>query len=452
MAKAKKPASKGSPATDAASDTKSTGSTTPTSTGSVPKTTRSKSTGPSPAAVKASAAELASGKPAAAAATATSTGIAASKTPESIPAKPDVKSEAAKPSETKPQEKSEPAKAEAPDPGKADPKKVEPTPARPAPVPVAPQQAAPAESGSVFWPLLFGGGLAMVLGFFAAEMNLFGTRGDLGELRSSLQRQQAQITDLKNAETPAPVAEFPELDAMTAELAALTQTVSGIEARLTEVEKRPMTDGTSDAAVAAYERELAALQASVEAQRSEIEGLLDNALSVEEATAAAARRATLQAALTRITTAVNAGKPFGSALADLNANGLKDMPVALTDTAESGVVTLINLQTRFPGAARAALAAARAAGTDETEGGVGGFLRRQLGARSVAPREGTDPDAVLSRAEAAVRDGRLTDALAEIDTLPETAQGAMEEWLTDARARQAVEAATEEISQRLTAN
>ena len=79
-------------------------------------------------------------------------------------------------------------------------------------------------------------------------------------------------------------------------------------------------------------------------------------------------------------------------------------------------------------------------------------MRRQLGARSVQPREGSDPDAVLSRAEAAVRDGDLSEALNELDNLPEDVQSAMADWLADARARVAAEAAINDLSQRLTAN
>lgn len=316
-----------------------------------------------------------------------------------------------------------------------------------------PPHAEPETSGSIFWPLLIGGALAAVMGFVASEMNLLGTRSDTSDLRAILNKQQAQIAELENAESKTPDVEFAALDSLTIELAELVPTVAAIDARLSDVEKRPVAKGSSSSAdVAVYESELQALQASVEKQRSEIEGLLSNALSVEEATAEASRKAALQGALTRITTALNGGKPFKSALADLEANGMGETPAALVDVADSGVVTLINLQSRFPDVARVALSSARAIGSDGAEGGVGGFLRRQLGARSVAPREGTDPDAVLSRIEAAVRDGRLTDALAEIDTLPEPSQNAMQDWTADARARQAAEAAAEDLSQRLTAN
>jgi hypothetical protein len=89
---------------------------------------------------------------------------------------------------------------------------------------------------------------------------------------------------------------------------------------------------------------------------------------------------------------------------------------------------------------------------DAGTGGVGGFLKRQLGARSVAPRDGSDPDAVLSRAEAAVRDGRVGAALTELETLPPEVQSAMEDWLAQARTRADAEQAVQDLSERLTAN
>jgi hypothetical protein len=77
------------------------------------------------------------------------------------------------------------------------------------------------------------------------------------------------------------------------------------------------------------------------------------------------------------------------------------------------------------------------------------FLRSQTGARSLAPRAGDDPDAVLSRAEAAVRDGRLREALAELEALPPAAAAELAPWR--ARAEQRVEAldALDEMQARL---
>jgi hypothetical protein len=116
------------------------------------------------------------------------------------------------------------------------------------------------------------------------------------------------------------------------------------------------------------------------------------------------------------------------------------------------VVTLANLQSRFPDAARDALGAARSLSAGPDEGGLGSFLRRQLGARSITPREGDDPDAILSRAEDHVRNGQVATALDELAALPEDARAAMQEWLEDAQRRTEARAAADEIAQRLTAS
>jgi hypothetical protein len=80
---------------------------------------------------------------------------------------------------------------------------------------------------------------------------------------------------------------------------------------------------------------------------------------------------------------------------------------------------------------------------------VGAFLRAQLGVRSLEPREGDDADAILSRAEAALAEGRLGDALAEIETLPEGARAAMSGWAAEATARRDALAAAEALSAEL---
>ena len=325
-----------------------------------------------------------------------------------------------------------------------------------------PEPAPKERKRSVFFPMLLGGAIAAGLGFAASEYDVLGTRAQsAAELQSAMEAQQARIAELEaRVEEPATLPEsLPQVDALREDLTASREALSAlqsqlaeIDSRLTTVEKQPATGGDNQVAVAAFEREMEALRASVAEQRSEIESLLDNAQTAEEATAAAAEAARAQTAMTQMNAAISAGRPFEAPLAELQQAGVEDIPETLRESAAGGVVTLANLQARYPDAAREALATARAAVPEEGEGGFGNFLKRQLGARSVAPREGTDADAVLSRAEAAVRDGRLTDALAEIDTLPAPAQDAMAEWLADARARQAAETAANELSQRLTAN
>jgi len=318
------------------------------------------------------------------------------------------------------------------------------------PPPVTPV-AEPEKRGSVFWPMLFGGIIAGGIGFAVAEYDLLEQAGlrpadtSQSNLSDTIAAQEARIKALEETD-PAPA---PTDDAALQEVQAL---VAELATRVDDLGSRPATEAPAPVDTSVFEEELAALQSSVETQRDEIQRLLDNALSVEEATAQAAQAATLQSALGRIVSAVTTGQPFEAEIADLKANGIQDVPPALADTAATGVVTAANLQDRFPDAARASLAAARAASPDVDGGGIGGFFKQQLGARSVAPRDGDDPDAILSRAEAAMRDGRLADALAEVKALPPEAQEPLSEWLSDAQARHDAQDAVQTLTQRLTAN
>jgi hypothetical protein len=111
--------------------------------------------------------------------------------------------------------------------------------------------------------------------------------------------------------------------------------------------------------------------------------------------------------------------------------------------AGDGVPSLAALVDAFPPAARDALdASIRATMGEGALDRVSAFLRVQTGARSLEPRAGDDPDAVLSRAEAALRAGDLETTLAELTALPEAGQAAMADWIQAARTRfEAVEAA-----------
>ncbi|WP_448327521.1 COG4223 family protein [Sulfitobacter sp. M13] len=317
--------------------------------------------------------------------------------------------------------------------------------------PPAPPKAEPEKRGGVFWPMLFGGVIAGGIGFAVAEYDVLEQAGlrpadtTQSTLTDTLATQEARIKALEEAgpvAAPADDAALQEVQAQVADLAT----------RVEALGNRPAAEAAAPVDTSGFEQELAALKSSVETQRDEIERLLDNALSVEEATAQAAQAATLQSALGRIVSAVTTGQPFEAEIAALQENGIQDIPAALADNAATGVVTGANLQDRFPDVARATLAAARAATPEADGGGIGGFFKQQLGARSVAPRDGDDADAILSRAEAAIRDGRLDEALAEVKALPPEAQDPMSDWLADAQARQDAQDAVQTLTQRLTAN
>ncbi|WP_162798415.1 COG4223 family protein [Sulfitobacter sp. SK012] len=321
----------------------------------------------------------------------------------------------------------------------------------PVPAPIEPEKRE-----SIFWPLLLGGAIAAVAGFVASELDLFDNRGDAitTQLRADLASQQERLSAVEErAPSEVDLSSIDDLKTdVTSQIADVSEQLSKVNTRLAALESLPPLADLGAEAAAAYASELTTLKASVEDQRAEIAGLLDNARSVKEATADSAKAATAQAALARIMLAIDAGQPFLEPLTELQSVEVGDIPQALSDSAGDGVVTMADLQQSFPDLARAALAAARANDQDESAQGIGGFLKRQLGARSVLPREGSDPDAVLSRAEAALRNGNLPDTIAEIEALPEEAKTEMADWLAGAQARSNAQAAADALAQRLTAN
>ncbi|WP_371224865.1 COG4223 family protein [Roseovarius sp. 2305UL8-3] len=314
-----------------------------------------------------------------------------------------------------------------------------------------------------FFPMLMGGVVTAGLGFGAAYYGL-GSGPDTSELEQKISDQIATQSDqvaslsaaLDDLPPPADLSALEAaqgdmssaLESLADRLAALEAQVSSFDSRLTDVEKRPLTEGASDAAVAAYERELKALQDAMAAQRAEIEAMAAEAQTMEASAEETAQATMRRAALTRIQTALDTGSGFAPALADLEAAGMS-APAILAQVAETGAPSLAQLQADFPEAARAALAVSRRDAAVEGEGGFAAFLKNQLGARSLEPREGDEPDAVLSRAEAAARDGRLTDALAEIEALPESGRAEMSDWVAQATIRLDAVAAAETLGSEL---
>ena len=113
------------------------------------------------------------------------------------------------------------------------------------------------------------------------------------------------------------------------------------------------------------------------------------------------------------------------------------VPEGLSAAAETGVATLPSLRDSFPEAAHTAIRASIQASAGE--GIVArsrAYLRAQVASRSLSPRPGGSPDAVLSRMEERLRNDDLAGALAEADALPSEATAAMADWLASARLRQ----------------
>lgn len=220
-----------------------------------------------------------------------------------------------------------------------------------------------------------------------------------------------------------------EIAALRAEIAALQQTASPeLDALRAEVAQL-----RNDLAAVPREagQELEALKAAAQAEREATEA---RAAALQAEAEATAKSAVARGAVLRVQAALDAGGAFDTALTDLGTAGI-EVPAALSSHA-GGVPTLNELQAAFPDAARAALAATHAPNPDAplTER-LGAFLKAQTGMRSVTPRAGDDPDAVLSRAEQALSKGDLSAALTELDKLPPEGSAALADWRAQATAR-----------------
>lgn len=344
---------------------------------------------------------------------------------------------------------------------------------------------APRRKGG-FLGLFLGGVCAAVLGFAAATYVLprvpqawlpfpFTDSTTQAALNAQAARIEAMAQDIASLrQVPAPVdsarfdAELARLrDEITAIPAPAAPDLGGIESRLADldgrlnaVEKRPVAGGAaSSTAIDALGRELEALRtqvaqtasgggedaARIAAAATEAEARIkaasDEAAKLKSEAEAIARQARVDSSLRLVQAALESGTPFGAALEDLAAAGV-EIPAELQQDA-GGIATLDELRVTYPDAARQALSVAvRPDAGASTLDRLGAFLRGQTGARSLSPREGSDPDAILSRAEAALNRGDLASTLAELRGLPVEVQAPMTDWIGRATQRQtAIEAA-----------
>ena len=311
-----------------------------------------------------------------------------------------------------------------------------------------------------FFPLLLGGVVAAAVGFGLARFGVpegwpiaGGATTDTlrTELSARIEAQDGMIADLSGKLIALENAPAPESPDLSPQIEDLSSRMDGLLARIDALEARPAASGGSfdaDAALAETRAQIKQMQQALDEQRAHIATLTDEAAREEEAAQLSARQAMQRAALTQIQTAIDSGTGYAGALEDLVAAG-QDVPQPLRDAAESGVASLAALQGSFPDLARDALRAAR---QEQGGGGLTGFLETQLGLRSLEPREGDDADAVLSRAEAALREGRLAEAVAGLAALPDSARSVLSGWIAQAQTRMATLSAAQDLSRALNTN
>lgn len=333
-------------------------------------------------------------------------------------------------------------------------------PVRPLPQP----GPAPRKSGSTVTGMIIGAVLAVGAGYGAQRYLLPQQTFDpapfearLAAAETEAQALRAEVARLTDVVSSAPVADPALADRVAAleavegpDVGGLTARLDAIEANLTALGDLPSDTGVSPAALAALQAEVAALQsngsgvsddltslaADVEAKLTEAEARATELTTQATAIAASAAR---NAALAQIGAALDSGLPYAAALTAL---GDDAVPEVLATHAATGLPSVEALRAAFPDAARQALEQALRADPGSTwTDRVGTFLRNQTGARSLEPRDGTDPDAILSRAEAALAGADVQLALTEVAALPPAAQTAMADWTALAQRRLDAQAA-----------
>lgn len=344
----------------------------------------------------------------------------------------------------------------------------------------------PPTRGRGFGAGLVGGALAAAVGLggvYLARPDLFApppSAPDLGPIEAEVTSQSDRLSGVETrleelAARPAETGGDEAAEAVRADLSDRIETLAAevedvraaldvLEGRVAQVEARPpVMEGD---AAAATEEIVAEMRAALDAQRAEIDrlaadarerlaGAEEQAAALRAEAEAGARAAIARSALSRLQAALDAGGPFAGALSDLSGSTEAQIPDALLGAADTGVPTLADLRQSFPEAARAALDAALR--TDVAPGAgpmerIGAFVRSQTGARSTVPREGDDPDAVLSRAEAALAEGQLGAAIDLVNQLPVAGRAAMTDWLAAAEARLAAREAADALARTLAQN
>lgn len=303
----------------------------------------------------------------------------------------------------------------------------------------------PTRKSTGFVPLILGGAVCVVLGYAGANFvkpegwpfpgsSTDATNERLATLEVEIEAIRNQNIELSStmdtalsnfdAKVDELVANLDVAADLEAALAPLRTELTALDERLFVVEAAPVAEAiVSPEATAAYERQLANMQALLD---DEIKRL-NAAKEISEAVQAQASRF---ATVARLQEAIAAGLPYADILEG------RDMPVpaAVSEHAASGVPSLSALQDEFSSAADMAIVET-AKLDDPNQGMVDRFLRTQLGLRSLTPKDGASPDAILSRAEQALRENDLEAALTEVSALPEVGQEIMADWAAHAQSR-----------------
>ena len=236
----------------------------------------------------------------------------------------------------------------------------------------------------------------------------------LGEVEAGLQARIAALESAPVVEADTSALQA-RIDALEAKLAA-TPPNNDLRAELADIRTKLAQSDPAPAIKAAIAAQMGAVEKTAQ----------DMVARVSDAANQAARLS----AMTLLQAALDTGAPYASAAAQIA------LPEVLAANAETGIPSLTHLRDTFPDAARAGLDAALKSNMGATwSERITNFLRSQTGARALTPREGNDPDAVLSRVDAALTGADMQTVVIELAALPAAAQTAMQAWIDQAKLR-----------------
>jgi hypothetical protein len=252
---------------------------------------------------------------------------------------------------------------------------------------------------------------------------------DLSELTGRVARLEESLRALgETASAGGSVTDAAALDAKVGDLEQKLQ--ARIDAKLAE------GDASEQQSLDDMKKEIADLNAKI-AALSVAERSADKEAAVTQSAASVLAFANLRAG-------VDSGRPYETELASLRslAPGIGNFG-ALPAFAEQGIPTLAELTTSFKAASDAAIEAVPTAATPQDDSFFGSVLQSAKSMVKVRRIDGgatgNDPDAVLARAGAKLKQGDLVAAIQDAEGLQGPPRQALASWIDAARARASAE-------------
>jgi hypothetical protein len=223
---------------------------------------------------------------------------------------------------------------------------------------------------------------------------------------------------------------------LRADVDAARGEIPGLAARVAKLETE--TPKANDADLSALAARLDKIEAALAAPKSETRVAAEKPAPADNASAIAIIAGAVEDKLA-------AGAPFGTEVAALQRLGVDPAALAALQAVAGGAPTGSALTASFDAVAPQVLAAVAPAESGGVLDRLLAHIRGLVRVHDLGESAGDDPEAILSRIEAACRRGDIAGALAAFDKLPAAARQAAGDWPVKARARQAADAALQSI-------